>query len=90
MKKLATKVNVIEVEAEGYLALLGEVITCFCTNYFYTGKLVGVNDTCILLESPKIVFDTGKYSNKDWALAEALPNNIYINKDAVEAFGIVK
>ena len=45
MKKL-----VEQVDGEGFEALMGEVITVFCLNYFYTGKLVGVNDSCILLE----------------------------------------
>ena len=39
MKKI---VNVQEVEGEGLVGLLGETITLFCLNYFYTGKLVGV------------------------------------------------
>ena len=87
MKKL---VEVQEVENEGFLALLGQTVTIFCVNYIYTGKLVGVNQTCVLLENPKIVYETGAFTTKDWKDAQALPNSIYIQLSAVEAFGIVK
>ena len=87
MKKV---MQVVEVENEGYMALIGKRVTLFCMNYIYTGDLVGVNDTCILLENPSIVYETGAFSTKDWKDAQALPNSIYINTAAVEAFGEVK
>ena len=49
MKKL-----VQETEGEGLVKLLGETVIVMCMNYFYNGKLVGVNDTCILLHDPKL------------------------------------
>lgn len=48
MKKL---VKVEEIEGEGLLSLLGENVTLFCQIYIYSGKLIGVNDTCVLLEN---------------------------------------
>lgn len=87
MKKL---VSVTEVSGEGFEALMGENITCFCAIYIYTGKLIGVNDSFILLESPKIVYETGSFDTKNWKDAQALPNNIYLQKAMIEAFGIVK
>ena len=83
-------VEVTEVEGEGLDALMGEVVTLFCMNYFYTGKLVGVNETCVLLESPKIVYETGEWSNKSWKDAQALPNNLYVQISSIEAFGVMK
>ena len=80
----------VEVENEGFLALLVQTITCFCAVYIYTGKLVGVNDTCIKLENPKIVYETGAFTEKNWKDAQALPNTIYIQLAMVEAFGVVK
>jgi hypothetical protein len=79
-----------EIEEEGFLALLGKQITCFCAVYIYTGKLVGVNKTCIKLEDPKIVYETGSFSEKAWKDAQALPNDMYIQSSMIEAFGIVK
>lgn len=87
MKVLQT---VTEVSGEGFEALLGEQITCFCAVYIYTGKLVGVNSTCIKLENPKIVYETGAFSDKNWKDAQSLPNELYIQMGMVESFGIIK
>lgn len=35
--------EVVEVSGEGLEALMGKKVTLFCANYFYSGKLVGVN-----------------------------------------------
>ncbi len=87
MKKIVT---VSEVEGEGFMALLGKRITLFCMNYIYTGDLVGVNETCVLLENPSIVYETGSFAEKAWKDAQKLPNNLYIQMNSVEAFGEVK
>ena len=87
MKKL---VNVTEVDGEGLIGLMGEVVTLFCMNYIYTGKLTGLNETCVCLESPKIVYETGAFSEKNWKDAQTLPNKLYVQTAAIEAFGIVK
>ena len=88
MKIVAETVE--EVEEEGFLALLGKTITCFGAIYIYTGKLVGVNKTCIKLENPKIVYETGAFTDKQWKDAQALPHDIYIQTAMIEAFGEVK
>ena len=87
MKK---SVQIVEVENEGFLALLDEVVTIFSLNYIYSGKLIGVNDTCVLLEDPSIVYETGSFTTKDWKDAQKLPNNLYIQMQCIESFGIVK
>ena len=87
MKKL---VRCEEVDGEGLLNLLGEVVTLFCMNYFYTGELIGVNDDCVLLANPKIIYETGSFTDKSWKDAQALPSNLYVMKAAIESFGVVK
>lgn len=87
MKKV---VNVAEVSGEGFEALLGERVTLFCLNYIYTGKLVGVNSTCVLLCEPAIVYETGAFTEKNWKDAQALPHDLYVQISAVEAYGILK
>ena len=82
--------SIEDIEEEGFLALMGKQITCFCAIYIYTGKLIGVNKTCIKLENPKIIYETGPFNTKNWKDAQALPNEIYIQTAMVEAFGIVK
>ena len=86
MKKI-----VEQVEGEGLEKLLGEVVTLFCANYIYTGKLVGVNDTCVLLADPSIVYETGAFTTKDWADAQRLPfPEWYVQIAAIESFGKMK
>lgn len=87
MKVIKTIENV---ENEGFISLIGQRITVFCAVYIYTGDLVGVNDTCIKLENPAIVYETGAFDSKQWKDAQALPNTIYIQTAMVESFGVVK
>lgn len=87
MKK---SIQVVEVENEGFLALMDEVITIFSLNYIYTGKLIGVNESCVLLEDPSIVYETGPFTDKKWADAQALPNQLYVQINCIESFGIIK
>lgn len=84
MKK---SVKVVEVENEGLISLLDTNVILMCMNYFYTGKLVGVNETCVLLEDPKIIYETGEWSSKDWKDAQKLPSPFYVNLSAIESFG---
>lgn len=87
MKKL---ISVTEIEGEGLESLLGEQVTFFCAVYIYTGKLVGVNSTFVKLENPKIVYETGAFTEKNWKDAQALPNELYLQTAMIESFGIVK
>ena len=86
MKKL------IEIdESEGLESLMGERITLLCSNYFYTGKLIGVNDTCVKLQEASIVYETGSWDQKNWEDSQKLPNEfIYVSIPAIEAFGVLK
>jgi len=78
-------------DKEGLEKLVGERITLFCMNYIYTGKLVGINDNCVLLKGPAIVYETGPFSEKDWKDAQFLPNDEwYVMLSAVESFGVMK
>ena len=80
----------VEVSGEGLESLLGEQVTFFCAVYIYTGKLIGVNQTCVKLENPKIVYETGAFNTKEWKDAQALPNEFYLQTAMIEGFGIVK
>lgn len=87
MKKL---VNVQEVEGEGLVGLMGEVVTLFCLNYIYTGKLTGVNETCVRLDNAAIVFETGAFDSTTWKDAQKLPKPVYVMLGAVESYMILK
>jgi len=87
MKKL---VKVEEVDGEGLIGLMGERVTLFCLNYIYTGKLIGVNTSFVLLEEAYVVYDTGKFDTKSWATAERIGPNWYVQMSSIESFGILK
>jgi hypothetical protein len=85
MKKL---VITTEVEGEGLLALLDKQVLLMCANYFYTGKLIGVNNDFVQLENPAIVYETGAWTNKGFADEQKLHAKIfYVRTPAIESFG---
>ena len=83
MKKL---VQVQDVEGEGLVALLGQNVLLFCLNYFYAGKLIGVNETCVLLEDACIVYETGELCGTTFKDAQKLPASTYVQISHIEAF----
>ena len=89
MKKLVEDVNG-EVVAFYLNKLMGETVTLFCINYIYTGKLIGANDTCVLLGDAKIVYETGPLDSDEWTEAEALPGDWFVSIAAIESFGRLK
>jgi hypothetical protein len=84
MKKIVT---VTEVDGEGLVALLGKPVILFCLNYIYTGTLTGVNQSCVLLENPSIVYETGAFDKTTFVDAQKLPFELYIQTGAIESFG---
>ena len=78
-------------ESEGLESLLGETVTLICMSYFYTGKLVGVNDTCVKLKDPYMIYETGAWNKADWEDAQKLPKEfLYVSIPAIESFGVMK
>lgn len=83
MKKI---VEVTEVEGEGLTALLGEKVILFCLNYIYTGKLVGVNASCVLLNDAAIVYETGAFNQTKFKDAQKLTHPHYVQTFSIESF----
>ena len=83
-------VTVAEIDGEGLKKLLGKRVTLFCLNYIYTGNLIGVNDTCVLLQDAAVVYETGAFTDKTWKDAQKLPNDWYVQTSAIESFGELK
>lgn len=83
MKKL---VEVQEVDGEGLVSLLGEQVILFCANYFYAGKLVGVNSDYVLLENGGIVYETGEFSEKHWKDFQRVAEKLYVRIAFIESF----
>lgn len=83
MKKL---VEIQEVDGEGLLSLMGQRVILFCVNYHYAGKLVGVNDTCVLLEDAGIVYETGPFTDSKWKDYQKVSDKLYVQLSAIESF----
>ena len=84
------KVLVETKDGEGLESLMGQRVTLFCMNYIYTGKLVGVNNTCVKLEDAAIVYETGTLTDSNWKDAQRLPQAWYVQTGTIESFGILK
>lgn len=88
MKKI---VQTVETNETAFESLLGEEVTIFSLNYIYHGELIGVNDENILLKNPKIVYETGAFSQKGFADAQSLETDeFFIQKGTIESFGVLK
>lgn len=82
------KVLVEQIEQEGLEALLGKQVLLICSGYFYHGKLVGVNSSCVKLENPSIVYETGSWSATDYKDIQRLPTKYhYVTTASIESFG---
>ena len=79
-----------EVAGEGLESLLGEVVTLLCMNYFYTGKLIGVNADDVLLENASIIYETGEWSNLTWKDAQRVCDKLYVRTATIESYGVIK
>lgn len=80
--------RIVEVtDAVGLEAMLGERVLLMCANYFYVGKLTGVNKTFVELQDASIVYETGEWTAETYARAERLgiePH--YVRIPAIESW----
>ena len=79
--------QITEVEREGLLTLIGKKVLVMCMNYFYSGELAGVNDTCIKLKNCYQVMETGSHSDVKFKDAQRIGDDWYIQTSAIESFG---
>ena len=88
MKKLK---EVIEVEEAGLIELLGKRVTFFCLNYIYVGNLTGVNESCVEISDPELVYETGSFSDKNYKDSQSLNvPKFFISMNCIESFGELK
>ncbi len=85
MKKIVT-VTEVPANEVGLESLMGEEVILFCMNYFYAGKLEGVNEKFVLLEDAAIVYETGEFSAVRWEDAQKIGQPLYVMIDKIEAF----
>ena len=71
--------------------LVGKQVTIFSLNYIYTGKLLEVKKKSVVLEDAKIVYETGKFSEKGFKDAQSLCAKEYnISLGCIESFGVLE
>lgn len=86
MKKI-----IVEESGEGLIKLLGKKVTLFCMNYIYTGELIGVNESCVLLKNPAIVYETGAFTDSKYKDCQSLNvSEWYVSIASIESFGVLK
>lgn len=86
MKVLQT---IVENNEEGFMALIGQNVEVFCGIYIYAGKLVGVNTTCVKLENPHLVYETGGFLDKKYKDAQHMGREThYLQTAFIESFGV--
>ena len=85
MKKL-----IEEVSGEGLESLLGEYVEVLCYRYIYHGKLSGVNTDDILITDASIIFETGKYTDKEYADIQKLGRDVYVRTASIESYSVAK
>ena len=83
---MITKANLVEIPNEGLIALLNEEVLIMCFNYFYAGKLIGVNDTYIKLQNCHVVYETGEWSAKNYRDAQKVSDEHYIQLASIESY----
>lgn len=86
------RVIVKETENEGLASFLGKSLTVYCGIYIYSGKLVGLNESCLKLEGAKLVLETGPLGDAKWGIAHSFPREgtWYVMLQAIESFGALK
>lgn len=81
----------MEIKECGLESLMGKKVILFCANYFYTGKLVGVNKSFVKLENPAIVYETGPFTDSKYKDEQSLcTKEHYVRIPAIESFGEAK
>jgi hypothetical protein len=78
-----------EIEDEGLIALLGEKVELYCSNYIYAGELEGVNDNCVKLKNAVIVYETGAHNDAKYKDAQSVGTR-YVMLHAIESFAATK
>lgn len=86
MKKIIT-----EDEKEGLMSLLGRRVLIMTAGYFYEGVLIDVNESCVKIEDPSIVYETGKWDAKNYSDTQKLNADYwYVQVGLIESFGLSK
>jgi hypothetical protein len=80
-----------ETDNQGLESLLGYRVLLICAGYFYEGKLIGVNEQCVELSDPSIIYETGSFSDANYADIQKLHvKKWFVSVPMIESFGLSK
>ena len=65
--------------------LIGEHVLVFCMNYIYTGVLIKVDQTVVVLDQAAIVYETGALDSNEFTNAEKLAHKLFIGTISIES-----
>lgn len=77
----------VTTKQSGLHKLNGKRVLLMCANYFYEGKLEGIDELCVLLSDAGIVYLTGPWDENKWEDRQPLPKDHYVMLHAIESFG---
>ena len=90
-KVTETRIEKVDDQTDAYEAYMGKHVCVYGMNYIYYGKLTGVNTTCIEVSEPRIVYETGAFTNATFKDAQKLPTEaILVQRNAVESIFVSK
>ena len=69
---------------------LGKRVVLFCGIYIYAGVLSGVNDDCVELQDPVLVYETGDLTSGQWKDGQTLPQPWRVMRQSIESWGPAK
>lgn len=79
--------SIIDVE-DGLPVLLGKNVEIWCDDYIFIGKLIGVNGTCVKLQDPAIVYETGELDAKTYRDVQKFSQKFkYLMLSKIVSFG---
>jgi len=69
--------------------MAGQYVQLWCLNYIYSGKLVGVNDSEVILVDSQVVYETGKLIDKGWNYSESTGvDELVVRLSAIESYSL--
>ena len=78
--------RIVETDDGGMDALLGKRVLFMCANYFYVGRLIGLNEISVQLDDASLVYETGRWDSSSWKDAERLPSTLNIMIHFIESY----
>lgn len=86
-----TAVNKSSESKSEFYGLIGKKVLFMCSNYFYVGVVVSVDDFCVHIKDPCIVYETGAWTNANYSDIQSLcVEDLRVTLNSIESFCLAK